>query len=168
VNPTPTAKTIYTPPRPNLGPDPLVESPSWLGVALAFAFVVSTFLVWRVRRRKPIPATSKPRPSVPDESSDSPRDHMIAWSLSLRESMAGTFGPTWLAKTTEEIARDSTLFDTIGPEPAAQLLAFLADADRTKFADTFDLPPSTLADSELRDLMNIIAKAVPKSNPPPS
>ena len=89
---------------------------------------------------------------------------MIAWSLSLREVAGRRFGPAWLAKTTEEIAGDPRA-DPSAPSRAA--LAFLADADRAKFADAFDLPPSTLADSELRDLMNIIAKAVPKSNPAP-
>lgn len=83
--------------------------------------------------------------------------------------MAEAFGAAWLAKTTEEIANDPVLVDRIGPEPAAQLIAFLAEADRAKFADALDPQPSTMADSELRELTNIIATAVlPKTSPHPS
>lgn len=161
----PAAKTIYIPPRPNLGPDPLAESSPWLGIALVLSLVASTFLVWRLRRRQPTRPTKQDRPSVPADGADSPRERMIAWSLSLRASMAVTFGPTWLAKTTEEIADDPALSDAIGPEHAAQLLAFLAEADRTKFADTLDPLSTTLTDSELRELIAVITKAAPKSSP---
>ena len=77
--------------------------------------------------------------------------------------MAGTFGSAWLAKTTEELADETILIATIGPEHAAHLVAFLAEADRAKFADSLDLESSTLADPELRELADIIAKAVPKT-----
>jgi hypothetical protein len=159
----PTAKTIYVPPRPNLGPDPLVESPPWAGTLLAFALVVSAFLAWRLRRRKPTPPATQDRRSMPEAGSDSPRERMIAWSISLRESMAGTFGSAWLAKTTEEIADDPILLATIGPEHAARLVAFLADADRAKFANSLELETSTMSEPELTELADIIAKAVPKT-----
>lgn len=163
----PETKTIYTPPRPNLGPDPLVESPSWLGIAVAITLALAflTYLVKR-RRRKPVSTPSQVRPGMPDEGSISPRERMIAWSLTLRASLAETFGPSWLAKTTEEIARDPILADTLGPEYVTQLLAFLADADRTKFSDVGELPALTLDDSELRELIHIIATANSKVGPP--
>lgn len=157
----PAVKTVYTPPRPNLGPEPLVESPPWLGIALGLALVIVAWLAWKLRRRTPGQSATNDRRPMPDEGSDSPRERMVAWSLSIRESMAGTFGPAWLAKTTEEIAADPILSATLGPEPAAQLIAFLAAADRAKFADSLELPASTLSDPELRELANTIAKAVP-------
>ncbi|SIO14369.1 hypothetical protein SAMN05444166_2681 [Singulisphaera sp. GP187] len=166
----PEAKTVYTPPRPNLGPDPLAESPPWfeIAVVLAFAFLVSAFLVRRRRRRKRATPATNPPPIVPVEGADSPRERMIAWSRSIRESMAETFGASWLAKTTEELANDPSLINAIGPEHAAQLLTFLADADRTKFADALELPASPLADSELRELIDIIANFTPTTNVPAS
>lgn len=90
---------------------------------------------------------------------------MIAWSLSIRESMADAFGSAWLAKTTEEIANDSTLVDAIGPEPAERLIAFLAEADRAKFANSLELLSSTVAEAELHELINIIAQSNPKPSP---
>lgn len=60
---------------------------------------------------------------------------MIAWSVALRESLAGRFGPSWRAKTTEEIATDPRLSEALGDERTGRLLSFLAAADRAKFAD---------------------------------
>lgn len=158
----PAIKTVYTPPRPNLGPDPLVESPPWPGIALALTLAFAAALAWRFRRRRRKPESPKPILALIPEF-ETPRQQMIAWSHLIRETLAHRFGAAWLAKTTEEIASDSTLSDAIGLEPAARLLHFLAAADRAKFADTPDVSFHPLAEPELRELTDLIARAKPEA-----
>ncbi len=61
---------------------------------------------------------------------------MIAWSVAVREALTTRFGPGWRAKTTEEIAADSSLTEALGPILAARVVQFLRAADRAKFADS--------------------------------
>jgi hypothetical protein len=59
---------------------------------------------------------------------------MVAWAVAVREALVARFGPSWRAKTTEEIAEDHALAFALGVEDADRLLAFLGEADRAKFA----------------------------------
>jgi hypothetical protein len=70
------------------------------------------------------------------------RDQLIARSRDVRGSLAARFGPSWRARTTEEIAADPVLAKQLGSDRAARLVAFLREADRAKFAVEADPGPS--------------------------
>lgn len=140
------AKAVLVPPRPNLGPEPL---PPTLSMGeLIFAGVLVTALVAivlsglirvyrRRRRNRQVSAPLEP-PAGPFASR---REQMAAWSTALRTALAVRFGGHWQARTTEEIAADPTLADSLGPEPAAELVRFLVLADLAKFDDRDGLQP---------------------------
>jgi hypothetical protein len=161
VNPQP--KVVYTPPRPNLGPEPLPPPNPWLALGLVLAALVLAILALRVwrrrRRRKAAPASVVAMAGPPDETAGSPHERMIAWSVAIREALAARFGPAWRARTTEEIAADARLIDVLGPERAEGLIHFLAAVDRAKFAAEVDGPSleEVVSDSYLRELTELMA-----------
>jgi hypothetical protein len=59
---------------------------------------------------------------------------MARLSALVRQALVARFGPSWGAKTTEEIAAEPGLADRLGPERAEGLVRFLREADRAKFA----------------------------------
>ena len=63
-----------------------------------------------------------------------PRGRLVALSMSTKNALAARFGPTWRAKTTEELAAEPTLAEVLGPEPLRELIEFLDRIDRLKFA----------------------------------
>ncbi len=132
------SRAILVPPRPNLGPEPLTGpgslTGSWLFLGLVLG-LVALLLGWRRVRVK----TRRGEPRVAltallDRTPDSPRVEMVAWSEAVREALVVRFGPAWRAKTTEEMAADSTLLDALGPERTGELVRFLKVADHAKFA----------------------------------
>lgn len=148
----PSKSGVLVPPRPNLGPEPWVETrprgadlPA-LGVYLALAIAIIG-ASWRLRRLR---ARGHPAPRMsgttagPMGDPPSRRQRLIALSGAVREAFVVRFGPAWRSKTTEEIAREVDLAEAFGPEDAARLLRFLQHADRAKFADEREpgLPPS--------------------------
>ncbi len=52
----------------------------------------------------------------------------------VRDALVGRFGPSWAAKTTEEIVESTTLIEAIGRERVEPLVRFLHESDRAKFA----------------------------------
>ena len=127
------------PPRPNLGPEPWPKpSPWWWIVALAASVLVSTVIAIRVMRHR----KKSKRLSPVSSSSIAPRtiDHpLTAWAESVRDVLVARFGPSWAAKTTEEIAAEPSLAERLGSERAAQLVRFFHAADRAKFAGDHDV-----------------------------
>ncbi len=164
------AKAVLVPPRPNLGPEPLPRSLSitqlvLAGVLLAgLAIMVLSGLI-RIRRRRRR-RFDKPPIAVPAGPFASRREQMAAWSTAIRAALAVRLGGHWNARTTEEIAADQTLLERLGPEPAAELVRFLALADLAKFDDREGLQPP-LPDPDLAPgwLAALVASALPSSVP---
>jgi hypothetical protein len=127
-------------PRPNLGPEPLPATPSsaprLILVSLAIAWVfVSALRIWRPRgQTTTIPAASVIR--TPNEL----RSPMATWAEAVRERLVARYGPSWAAKTTEELASRPELAEQFTPEQASQIIAFLQAADRVKFAHDGEEP----------------------------
>jgi hypothetical protein len=123
------------PPRPNLGPEPWTTStslnPNWLLLAIPCVVVV-VWVFWTHLRRGL--ARSRPDGATPDEPDITPRGRLVALSMSTKNALAARFGPTWRAKTTEELAAEPILAEFLGPEPLRELIEFLDRIDRLKFA----------------------------------
>ncbi len=126
------------PPRPNLGPESTLDSPPFVNLWTAAGILVTSLLLiavasWiRIRRVRGRPrgvvAVSR---GAPD---DTPRGHFVALSQSIRETLTAQFGTSWRAKTTEELSADSQLEQVLGKEPLEELIRFLDQVDRLKFA----------------------------------
>jgi hypothetical protein len=132
----PAAKAVLVPPRPNPGPEPLPQrfmtGELILVVLLLVVGTLSLLGRLRLRDRRRVPGAVR---RTPQETFDSRRDQMTAWSAAVREALAVRFGASFIARTTEEIASDTILAETLGPEPWARLVLFLSEADRAKFDD---------------------------------
>ncbi len=124
------------PPRPNLGPEPWQDSQSINGNVLALAVLALLILGWQVfrwlRRRQsrlnPDDLAYQHRPDA------TPRDRLVGLSNSIRETLTVQYGSTWRAKTTKELAADTQLVQTVGPEGFDDLIRFLDRVDLLKFA----------------------------------
>ncbi len=133
--------SVLIPPRPNLGPEPLIDSQAsvnlgfGIGIAILLALLALIFVVF-LRRRSRRGKRLSGVPMFPDTSDESERERMIAWSIAVREALASRFGNVWKARTTEEIADDPQLLAQIGSERSERLIRFLREADRAKFADS--------------------------------
>ncbi len=66
---------------------------------------------------------------------------MASISAVVRSALAARFGPSWIARTTEEIAADPALAGTFGDDTARRVVRFLSEADRAKFDDREGLQP---------------------------
>jgi hypothetical protein len=161
----PGARAVLVPPRPNLGPEPMTPRPSTLGLILILLLVAAGTLgllglvhdLRRLRRREPSRAE---RLGMPTGPFDSRREQMAACSAAVRAALAARFGARWHARTTEEIANDATLAETLGPEHSAQLIQFLSMADRAKFDDREGLQ-SPLPDAAPEWLAGFVASPLP-------
>jgi hypothetical protein len=133
--------TKLVPPRPNLGPEPIAEtrSFSWpLGVALALVAALFTAWVWTKRRSRKAGSGKVPSSPIDDTTSDT--TGIVALAESARAALVARFGADWRARTTEEVADDAGLAESIGPEAVGQLVALLREADRVKFAGVASPP----------------------------
>jgi hypothetical protein len=128
------------PPRPNLGPEPWQDLPpmsrtlpALLGLVLVL--LLMAFLLWRRYRRHAARTNPGPRASGGlAEADPSPRDRLVALSGSLRDALTVPFGNSCRAKTTEELAADIRLEQLLGGEELRELIRFLDQIDRLKFA----------------------------------
>jgi hypothetical protein len=130
----PLVKTLV-PPRPNLGPEPWPRSrpldPFWLFLAIPTSVFVLWALMRFLRRRL---ARSRPDRAALADLDLTPRGRLVALSTSTKHALTARFGPTWRAKTTEELAAEPILAEVLGPEPLKDLIEFLDRIDRLKFA----------------------------------
>jgi hypothetical protein len=69
-----------------------------------------------------------------DLTAATPRDRLVALSETIRDDLTTRFGTSWRAKTTEELSGDGQLEQLLGPELFAELIRFLDQIDRLKFA----------------------------------
>lgn len=127
------------PPRPNLGPEPW-RSPSgpgveWLALIVVLLIIAAVGLaLWRKARRD----RSGRAGSISDRGASrdvgSLGDRRVSRAETLRDALIAAFGPSWGAKTTEEIAEEPELASRIGPERVGEVVALLTEADRAKFS----------------------------------
>jgi hypothetical protein len=133
----PASATVLVPPRPNLGPEPWPDAtfpgPELIGlVLLIVCLAIGT--VWILKRRGAIARLKAKRKHSAVALDDSPTTRFLALTGLTRDALAEHFGPGLRARTTEEIAVDTTLKEQIGEEYFDQLLCLLRAADRLKFA----------------------------------
>ena len=128
-------------PRPNLGPEPwsspATTTPAELvvGGLLVLLLVVLAVRKWRCRHAAARLGSDQVDLSKFEDGSDlTPSHRLIASSSRVRAALIAEFGPTWGARTTEEIARDPILADRLGPDVAADVVAYFDRVDRAKFA----------------------------------
>jgi hypothetical protein len=131
------------PPRPNLGPEPMLAPAPSSRIVLGFAaaLVVGSLIVWRMRRRHKPRARSLTSDASQGQSQalpDAPRLQFIIFAEMLRRALVARFGPHWQAKTTEEICSEADLAALLGPERRGQLARLLHIGDRAKFAWELD------------------------------
>ncbi len=127
------------PPRPNLGPEPWPET-DWAtgligaGILLASLMIGVAVLVLGKRRRKTEGVSQAM--AGPDEPEDAgtPRGRLVRAAEVIRTALVHRHGPSWAAKTTEEVAAETALGDWLGGERGAEVVGLLARADEAKFA----------------------------------
>jgi hypothetical protein len=109
------------------------------------AALMAAGLLW-LRRRRPARVRRPPTPAGGSPAADSsPRDRLVALSESIRDALILQFGAGCRAKTTEELAIDARLEQLLGPEDFRDLIRFLDQIDRVKFApERSGNPPETL------------------------
>ena len=126
------------PPRPNLGPepwhDPLPLS-RVLPVFLILVFVLLVPVLWR-RHRRSAARTRQDQHAAGGlaDSNPTPRDRLVSLSASIREALTVPFGTACRAMTTEELATDGRLEELLGDRDLRELIRFLDQVDRLKFA----------------------------------
>lgn len=123
------------PPRPNLGPESWSDArPSLVAVIVAVAMggLLITWLLWRWRRKRTLRIRGDKKTQSPDDAT--PQGRLVAFSRSIRETLADQFGTAWRAKTIQELATESLLFEALGREQLDELIRFLELVDHLKFA----------------------------------
>jgi hypothetical protein len=164
----PTA-AVFTPPRPNLGPEPLPDralSPALMAVlVMAIVLVIALLGLVGLRRARRRGRRGPARPLLPAGPFANRREQMAAWSEAVRVGLSAQLGGGWRARTTEEIAGDAALAEALGPETAAELVRYLALADLAKFDDRQGLQ-SPLPDADVSPpwLITLVG-SLPPSDP---
>ena len=127
-------------PRPNLGPEPWPESRVWPWlVAVGVITALTGLLMVRLRRQRKTKAAEvipKAEISVDPEPAN--------LSDPVREALVRAFGPSWRARTTEEVAASRALVERFGAEVSDQIAAYLRAVDRAKFSGDSSAPPADL------------------------
>jgi hypothetical protein len=127
------------PPRPNLGPEPWPEAQPITGILVAVGLTVvlalaGLGLLWRRHRRAARARQAQLARGAEPESQTAPRDRLVALAESVREALTVQFGAPSRAKTTEEWAADQRLVQLLGEPDFQELIRFLDQIDRVKFA----------------------------------
>jgi hypothetical protein len=127
------------PPRPNLGPEPWPEAQPIAAILVAVGLTVVLVLaglglLWRRRRRAAQARHAQLARGAGPDSQTVPRDRLVALAESVREALTVQFGAPSRAKTTEEWATDQRLVQLLGEPDFQELIRFLDQIDRVKFA----------------------------------
>jgi hypothetical protein len=138
------ATARLVPPRPNLGPEPLVDSsgaPGWLAAGLFAAVVIALGLAaWRRARRRRADRRRDRQAllraiRLPEGRALMGRaEAIVSLAYAVRAALVADFGELWRAKTSEEVAADQALSGALSPETRSRLVVFLQLADRAKFS----------------------------------
>ncbi len=128
-------------PRPNLGPEPWPEAPLWPWLVAAIVVValltMTTVMLRRRRRKQQTKNPPQVQPSPPIAKPSTGADPV-------REALVRAFGPSWRARTTEEVAASPDLASRFGDEVTGQVIAYLLAVDRTKFSGDSSAPTEDL------------------------
>jgi hypothetical protein len=128
-------------PRPNLGPEPWPEPPLWPWLVAAGVIAGLVTLVVRIVRRRR-------RSRYVEAKSGSPVQRPTPFAPELtdrvRSALVRAFGPSWRARTTEEVAASAELSERFGEEVAARVVDYLRAVDRSKFSADPAGPPDEL------------------------
>ena len=121
------------PPRPI--PEPLAWPGSgnlsiWL---LAASVLLVVLVAARYSRRSRRQNAMLPR-TLGHSTPLGPTAILIDRAERAREVLVGRFGPSWVSRTTEEIAASADVGKALNPENTDRLIALLRAADRAKFA----------------------------------
>jgi hypothetical protein len=102
----------------------------------ALAALACLLLVWFVSRRiARRPSRAELGGLSPEgEPDNTPRGRLLALACSIREALTAQYGAPWRAKTTEELSAESQLEHVLGSEGRQELIRFLDQIDRLKFA----------------------------------
>ena len=127
------------PPRPNLGPEPWTEAQPITEILLVLGLMAALLLaglglLWHRRRRARRDRRGRLAGGVGPDSEPAPRDRLVALAESVREALTVQFGAPSRAKTTEEWAADERLVQLLGEPDFQELIRFLDQIDRVKFA----------------------------------
>jgi hypothetical protein len=124
------------PPQPNLGPEAWSDAQfNPVGVIAAAALgglLIIACILWRRRRKMRSRNRSGHRPQTPHDAT--PQGRLVAFSSSIRETLADRFGTAWRAKTTQDLAMENLLVEVLGREQLDELIRFLDLVDHLKFA----------------------------------
>jgi hypothetical protein len=131
-----TAPRALVPPRPNLGPEPWSEPEPIAGVCLLAGLLAALFLAagFLTLRRRARARAARSRVASQPQVDATPRGQLVALSDSIRQDLTNRFGTAWRAKTTEELSADSLLVQALGRQHLDELIRFLDQIDRLKFA----------------------------------
>ncbi len=149
---------VLVPPRPNLGPEPWpearVQERLALMVAIGAGVVLLLFVAaWLLRRRRPGGAKPSSGEAGPQPAGDSPRARLLRLVVELRRALRQNFGPSMMARTTEELASDPELREALGDEQFESLVGLLARTDRWKFAPLSQDDPAESLEDEIQVCM---------------
>jgi hypothetical protein len=124
------------PPRPNLGPEPWSDPVPIALILWVAGAVACLLLIWLARNRLRRGRIEQARFNLSNQEprDTTPRGQLVALSHSVRELLASQFGSVWRAKTTEELAAEPQLAELLGHEQLQELIRFLDQVDRLKFA----------------------------------
>lgn len=125
-------------PRPNPGPE---RSPGPGPLAPALTLIVAAAWLaaagWWAFRRPRDRTASRPTAAPLDTSPTMP-----ALAEIIRAELVARLGPSWSARTREELTSAPEVAAMFGPGQAEMLARFLHDADRAKFAAAPDQGPA--------------------------
>jgi hypothetical protein len=130
-------------PRPNLGPEPWPDAPIWPWVAAAAGFVLIMLVALVIRRRRRKARARAAAAIVPDVTPSASSEPPPPTDL-VRVALIRAFGPSWRARTTEEIAASPVLGERFGAEVAGRVVAYLGAIDRAKFSADAAAPAEEL------------------------
>jgi hypothetical protein len=111
-----------------------------MGVAYAALLLVvilswaALYSVWRHRRIARSKKEQEKKALFEEPPNATPRERLIGLSGSLRAALTDRFGTSYRARTTEELGADGELGELLGVERFEQLIQFLDQIDRLKFA----------------------------------
>jgi hypothetical protein len=152
-----TAPRGLVPPRPNLGPEPWTDPQTLraapFAVLIVFLLAIATaalYGVWR-RRRRAHGDREKHLVAGARDGDGTARARLIGLSGSLREALVDRFGPSYRARTVEELFADTQLGDHLGAEKLELLARFLRQVDQLKFAPERAPREEAVLEHELSD-----------------
>jgi hypothetical protein len=124
------------PPRPNLGPESWSDArPSPVAGIVAVAALGGLLIAWLLWSwRKKMRARIRRDHKTQSPNDATPQGRLVAFSSSIRQTLADRFGTAWRAKTTQELATEDLLVEMLGYEQLDELIRFLDFVDHLKFA----------------------------------